>query len=143
MPKNAKLGIFATFDLSFTLQVVMSVAQLYHHVAPKSDVLVVTKSLIRLLRSHREVQSVVLNSIASISVIRKVIFVLAFYHFANRFSPWTFAGNVRAIFKKFLRPYQRSDPHKNFEARNSDESSHRNEHLDYPQRVSNVHIERR
>lgn len=50
----------------------MSVAQLYHHVAPKSDVLVVAKSLIRLLRSHREVQSVVLNSIASISVIRKV-----------------------------------------------------------------------
>ncbi|KAK7601336.1 hypothetical protein V9T40_008777 [Parthenolecanium corni] len=54
--------------------VVMSVAQLYHHVAPKSDVLVVAKSLIRLLRSHREVQSVVLNSIASISVIRKEMF---------------------------------------------------------------------
>lgn len=54
--------------------VVMSVAQLYHHVAPKSDVSVVVKSLIRLLRSHREVQSVVLNSIASISIIRKNIF---------------------------------------------------------------------
>ncbi len=51
----------------------MSVAQLYHHVAPKSDVTVVAKSLIRLLRSYREVQSIVLNSIASISILRKVI----------------------------------------------------------------------
>ncbi|XP_065225046.1 AP-3 complex subunit beta-1 [Planococcus citri] len=54
--------------------VVMSVAQLYHHLAPKSDVTVMAKSLIRLLRSHREVQSVVLNCIASISIIRKEIF---------------------------------------------------------------------
>lgn len=59
----------------------MSVAQLYHHVAPKSDVSVVTKSLIRLLRSHREVQSVVLNSIASISTIRKVSSLI------NKFNP--------------------------------------------------------
>lgn len=51
----------------------MSVAQLYHHVAPKSEVNVIAKALIRLLRSHREVQSVVLNSIASISIARKVI----------------------------------------------------------------------
>lgn len=51
----------------------MSVAQLYHHLAPKSEVNVIAKALIRLLRSHREVQSVVLNSIASISIARKVI----------------------------------------------------------------------
>lgn len=50
----------------------MSVAQLYHHLAPKSEVNVIAKALIRLLRSHREVQSVVLNSIASISIARKV-----------------------------------------------------------------------
>jgi len=50
----------------------MSVAQLYHHLAPKSEVNVIAKALIRLLRSHREVQSVVLNSIASISITRKV-----------------------------------------------------------------------
>jgi len=50
----------------------MSVAQLYHHLAPKSEVNVISKALIRLLRSHREVQSVVLNSIASISIARKV-----------------------------------------------------------------------
>lgn len=53
----------------------MSVAQLYHHLAPKSEVNVIAKALIRLLRSHREVQSVVLNSIASISIARKVLFV--------------------------------------------------------------------
>ena len=50
----------------------MAVAQLYHHLAPKSDVGVVARALIRLLRSHREVQTVVLNSIASMSVNRKV-----------------------------------------------------------------------
>lgn len=50
----------------------MSVAQLYHHLAPRSDVSIVAKSLIRLLRSYREVQSIVLNSIASISIPRKV-----------------------------------------------------------------------
>lgn len=54
--------------------VVMSVAQLYHHLAPRNEVSVVAKSLIRLLRSHREVQSVVLNCIASISTIRKGMF---------------------------------------------------------------------
>lgn len=54
--------------------VVMSVAQLYHHLAPRNEVSVVAKSLIRLLRSHREVQSVVLNCIASISTVRKGMF---------------------------------------------------------------------
>ena len=50
----------------------MGVAQLYHHLAPRSEVMVVAKALIRLLRSHREAQSVVLNCIASISTLRKV-----------------------------------------------------------------------
>jgi hypothetical protein len=50
----------------------MAVAQLYHHLAPREDVAVVTRALIRLLRSHREVQTVVLNSVASMSVNRKV-----------------------------------------------------------------------
>ncbi|XP_050430715.1 AP-3 complex subunit beta-2 isoform X2 [Adelges cooleyi] len=54
--------------------VVMSVSQLYHHLAPKSEVNIIAKALIRLLRSHREVQSVVLNSIASISIDRKRMF---------------------------------------------------------------------
>ncbi|XP_063229691.1 AP-3 complex subunit beta-2 [Bacillus rossius redtenbacheri] len=54
--------------------VVMAVSQLYHHLAPRSEVIVVAKALIRLLRSHREVQSVVLNCIASISTLRKGMF---------------------------------------------------------------------
>jgi AP-3 complex subunit beta len=37
----------------YYLQVVMSVAQLYYHCAPKTEVTVVAKSLIRLLRSHK------------------------------------------------------------------------------------------
>lgn len=54
--------------------VVMAVAQLYHHIAPKNDVTVVAKALIRLLRSQTEVQSVVLTCIASMTLNRKAIF---------------------------------------------------------------------
>uniref|UniRef100_A0A7N8Y5Y2 AP-3 complex subunit beta n=1 Tax=Mastacembelus armatus TaxID=205130 RepID=A0A7N8Y5Y2_9TELE len=54
--------------------VVMSVAQLYWHLAPKHEVNVVTKSLVRLLRSHREVQYVVLQNIATMSIQRKGLF---------------------------------------------------------------------
>ncbi|XP_018578940.1 AP-3 complex subunit beta-2 [Anoplophora glabripennis] len=54
--------------------VVMSVAQLYHHAAPKSENPLAAKALVRLLRSHVEVQSVVLNAIASISAKNKGMF---------------------------------------------------------------------
>ncbi|CAB0002284.1 unnamed protein product [Nesidiocoris tenuis] len=54
--------------------VVMAVAQLFHHCAPRNEVSIIGKSLIRLLRSHREVQSVVLNCMAYISVLRKGMF---------------------------------------------------------------------
>uniref|UniRef100_A0A8C6V7W5 AP-3 complex subunit beta n=1 Tax=Neogobius melanostomus TaxID=47308 RepID=A0A8C6V7W5_9GOBI len=54
--------------------VVMSVAQLYWHLAPKHEVSVVTKSLVRLLRSHREVQFIVLQNIATMSIQRKGMF---------------------------------------------------------------------
>nr|XP_057920069.1 AP-3 complex subunit beta-1 isoform X1 [Doryrhamphus excisus] len=54
--------------------VVMSVAQLYWHLAPKQEVGIVTKSLVRLLRSHREVQYVVLQNIATMSIQRKGMF---------------------------------------------------------------------
>lgn len=54
--------------------VVMAVAQLYHHVAPRNEVQIIAKALIRLLRSHKEVQSVVLTCIASMSTKRKGIF---------------------------------------------------------------------
>ncbi|XP_030598702.1 AP-3 complex subunit beta-1 isoform X2 [Archocentrus centrarchus] len=54
--------------------VVMAVAQLYWHLAPKHEVNIVTKSLVRLLRSHREVQYIVLQNIATMSIQRKGIF---------------------------------------------------------------------
>ncbi|XP_041826100.1 AP-3 complex subunit beta-1 isoform X2 [Melanotaenia boesemani] len=54
--------------------VVMSVSQLYWHLAPKHEVSIVTKSLVRLLRSHREVQYIVLQNIATMSIQRKGMF---------------------------------------------------------------------
>lgn len=54
--------------------VVMSIAQLYWHLAPKHEVSLVTKSLVRLLRSHREVQYIVLQNIATMSIQRKGMF---------------------------------------------------------------------
>ncbi|XP_070541832.1 AP-3 complex subunit beta-2-like [Ptychodera flava] len=54
--------------------VVMAVAQLYHHIAPKSEVGIVAKPLVRLLRSHREVQSIVLSNIATMSAKRRGMF---------------------------------------------------------------------
>jgi AP-3 complex subunit beta len=47
--------------------VVLSVAQLYYYVAPKSEVQFVTKALVRLLRSYREVQIIVLKNIVSMA----------------------------------------------------------------------------
>ncbi|XP_062905380.1 AP-3 complex subunit beta-1 isoform X1 [Mobula hypostoma] len=54
--------------------VVMGVAQLYWYLAPKSEVNFVAKSLVRLLRSHREVQYIVLQNIATMSIKRKGMF---------------------------------------------------------------------
>ncbi|XP_051733642.1 AP-3 complex subunit beta-1 isoform X2 [Ctenopharyngodon idella] len=54
--------------------VVMAVSQLYWHLAPKHEITIVTKSLVRLLRSHREVQYVVLQNIATMSIQRKGMF---------------------------------------------------------------------
>jgi len=60
----------------------MAVAQLYYHLAPSADVSMVARALIRLLRSYREIQIVVLNTIASMSVCRKVSSVLVIVVFA-------------------------------------------------------------
>ncbi|GCC28337.1 hypothetical protein chiPu_0006767 [Chiloscyllium punctatum] len=54
--------------------VVMGVAQLYWHLAPKSEVNIVAKSLVRLLRSHREVQYIVLQNIATMTIRNKGMF---------------------------------------------------------------------
>ncbi|KFQ43450.1 AP-3 complex subunit beta-1, partial [Nestor notabilis] len=54
--------------------VVMAVSQLYWHLAPKSEAGIVSKSLVRLLRSNREVQYIVLQNIATMSIQRKGMF---------------------------------------------------------------------
>lgn len=45
----------------------MAVAQLYYYVAPRNEAQIVAKSLVRLLRSHREVQIIVLKNIVSMA----------------------------------------------------------------------------
>ncbi|KAB0374698.1 hypothetical protein FD755_013190, partial [Muntiacus reevesi] len=55
-------------------EVVMAVAQLYWHIAPKSEAGIISKSLVRLLRSNREVQYIVLQNIATMSIQRKGMF---------------------------------------------------------------------
>ncbi|KAK3555908.1 hypothetical protein QTP86_029779 [Hemibagrus guttatus] len=62
--------------------VVMAVAQLYWHLAPKHELNIISKSLVRLLRSHREVQYIVLQNIATMSIQRKgmfEVFLKSFY----------------------------------------------------------------
>ncbi|XP_078419308.1 AP-3 complex subunit beta-1 isoform X1 [Cetorhinus maximus] len=54
--------------------VVMGVAQLYWHLAPKAEINIVAKSLVRLLRSHREVQYIVLQNVATMSIQKKGMF---------------------------------------------------------------------
>ena len=48
--------------------VVMATAGLYWHLAPRPEIGVVARSVTRLLRSHNEVQALVLNSIASMTI---------------------------------------------------------------------------
>ncbi|XP_019474848.1 AP-3 complex subunit beta-2 isoform X3 [Meleagris gallopavo] len=60
--------------LSPNQNVVMAVAQLYFHLAPKAEVGVIAKALVRLLRSHSEVQYVVLQNVATMSIKRRGMF---------------------------------------------------------------------
>lgn len=50
---NVRFGPCFSFLIPCTSQVVMAVAQLYFHLAPKAEVGVIAKALVRLLRSHR------------------------------------------------------------------------------------------
>ncbi|XP_069360315.1 AP-3 complex subunit beta-2 [Maniola hyperantus] len=54
--------------------VVMAVAQLFFHCGPAQELPPVAKAMVRLLRAPIEVQSVVLNTIASITVTRRSLF---------------------------------------------------------------------
>ena len=48
--------------------VVLATAALYWHLAPRQEIQVAARSITRLLRSHNEVQAIVLNSIASMTI---------------------------------------------------------------------------
>ncbi|XP_035221751.1 AP-3 complex subunit beta-1-like isoform X1 [Stegodyphus dumicola] len=54
--------------------VVMGVVQLYYYLAPRTEVNIVAKALIRLTHSHREIQSVVLSTIATLTTRYKGMF---------------------------------------------------------------------
>ncbi|XP_063829886.1 AP-3 complex subunit beta-2 [Ostrinia nubilalis] len=54
--------------------VVMAVAQLFYHCGPVQELPPVAKAMVRLLRAPTEVQSVVLNSIASLTVTKPGLF---------------------------------------------------------------------
>ncbi|XP_073960516.1 AP-3 complex subunit beta-1-like [Choristoneura fumiferana] len=54
--------------------VVVAVAQLFYHAGPAQELTPVAKAMIRLLRAPIEVQSVVLNSIASLTVKKRTLF---------------------------------------------------------------------
>lgn len=88
--------------------VVMAVAQLYHHTAPRGEVIIAAKALIRLLRGHREVQSVVLHSIAGISITRKVknCFAVFFLNYIK------YCFLLQGMFTPFLKSFfvRTSDP---------------------------------
>lgn len=66
--------------------VVVAVAQLYYHVAPRTEVQLMVKSLIRLLRGHREIQSLVLSNIATVSTRQPGLFELYLKSFFVRSS---------------------------------------------------------
>ncbi|CAF1506511.1 unnamed protein product [Rotaria sordida] len=64
----------------------MAVAQLYYYVAPQSEIQIVAKSLLRLLRHHREIQTIILKSIVFIADKHKQIFepyLKSFYVHSN------------------------------------------------------------
>ncbi|XP_018017537.1 AP-3 complex subunit beta-2 [Hyalella azteca] len=54
--------------------VVLAVSQLYQHIAPSSEASEVVRAMVRLMRSHRETQAIVLSNIASITTQRKGLF---------------------------------------------------------------------
>uniref|UniRef100_A0A452QQ84 AP complex subunit beta n=1 Tax=Ursus americanus TaxID=9643 RepID=A0A452QQ84_URSAM len=87
--------------------VVMAVAQLYWHISPKSEVGIISKSLVRLLRSNREVQYIVLQNIATMSIQRKGMFEPYLKSFYVRSTDPTMIKTLKVHMLLFFRyPYQ-------------------------------------
>ncbi|KAL5105653.1 AP-3 complex subunit beta-2 [Taenia crassiceps] len=60
--------------LSHNAAVVVAVAQLFYHCAPKEEMGSVVKALMRILRSTKEIEQVVLSNIASLSLLHPNLF---------------------------------------------------------------------
>ncbi|KAF9102676.1 AP-3 complex subunit beta-2 [Mortierella sp. AM989] len=76
-------------------QVVLSVAKLYMHLAPAEDSYKLGRPLIRLLRTHREIQYIVLNNIVAIASQRPYIFDQFYQHFFVRSTDPVFIRNLK------------------------------------------------
>ncbi|KAF9348601.1 AP-3 complex subunit beta-2 [Mortierella sp. AD094] len=76
-------------------QVVLSVAKLYMHLAPAQDSYKIGRPLIRLLRTHREIQYVVLNNIVAIASQRPYVFDQFYQHFFVRSTDPVFIRNLK------------------------------------------------
>ncbi|KAF8925331.1 AP-3 complex subunit beta-2 [Dissophora ornata] len=76
-------------------QVVLSVAKLYMHLAPAEDSYKIGRPLVRLLRSHREIQYVVLNNIVAIASQRPYVFDQFYQHFFVRSNDPVFIRNLK------------------------------------------------
>ncbi|KAF9929787.1 AP-3 complex subunit beta-2 [Linnemannia zychae] len=76
-------------------QVVLSVAKLYMHLAPLEDSYKIGRPLIRLLRTHREIQYVVLNNIVAIASQRPYVFDQFYQHFFVRSTDPVFIRNLK------------------------------------------------
>ncbi|KAG0220258.1 AP-3 complex subunit beta-2 [Mortierella sp. NVP41] len=76
-------------------QVVLSVAKLYMHLAPVEDSYKIGRPLVRLLRTHREIQYVVLNNIVAIASQRPYVFDQFYQHFFVRSTDPVFIRNLK------------------------------------------------
>ncbi|GJJ71203.1 AP-3 complex subunit beta [Entomortierella parvispora] len=76
-------------------QVVLSVAKLYSHLAPAEDAYKIGRPLVRLLRTHREIQYVVLSNIVAIASQRPYVFDPFYQHFFVRSTDPVFIRNLK------------------------------------------------
>ncbi|CAG8597398.1 6772_t:CDS:2, partial [Cetraspora pellucida] len=75
--------------------VVLSVAKIFYHLAPTADAYKISKPLIRLLHSHREIQYVVLANIATMATQRPYLFEPHLQQFFVRSTDAVFIRNLK------------------------------------------------
>ena len=73
----------------------LSVAKLYNHLAPAEDAYKIGRPLVRLLRTHREIQYVVLSNIVAIASQRPHVFDPFYQHFFVRSTDPIFIRNLK------------------------------------------------